>query len=261
MFLSPAKRGFVASAPTSRVFQHMAWLKKLTEKANERRLSMPCSKCGADVSPGAKFCESCGTALTSEAAPASENAPVKAAARCRCGAAPEEVDAQGYCTACGVKRRAPAVDRIALPRDHVEIALTPAFAAVTDRGKRHPNNQDDVALAWEETGGRPASVVVVCDGVSSAQEADRASALAAVHARDALLSALRGGTFDDAAMAAAMRTAHEAVRTIPLPPRRRQTRPAGDHHRGRRGSGRNADRRLGRRQPRLLVHAWMGRIC
>ena len=175
---------------------------------------MPCSKCGADVSSGAKFCESCGTSLTSEAAPASENAPAPAA-RCRCGAAPEEVDAQGYCTACGVKRRAPTPTHLALARDHVEIALSPAFAAVTDRGKRHANNQDDVALALEEIAGRPASVIVVCDGVSSAQEANRASALAAVHARDALLSALRGETFDDAAMAAAMRAAHEAVRTIP----------------------------------------------
>ncbi len=192
----------------------------LNEKADERPLSMPCPKCAADVSPGAKFCESCGAPLTPDAVPAASSAPAAEntpapAARCRCGAAAEEVDAQGYCTACGVKRHAPAPARLALPRDHVEIVMTPAFAAVTDRGKRHANNQDDVALAWEAGGGSPASVIVVCDGVSSAQEADRASALAAAAARDALLSAVRGGTFGEGAMASALRAGHEAAKTIP----------------------------------------------
>ena len=175
---------------------------------------MPCPKCSADVSPGAKFCESCGAPLTPEATSA-VNATVDAPLPCRCGAASEEVDAQGYCTACGVRRPAPAPTRLALPRDHVEIILTPALAAVTDRGKRHANNQDDVALTLEEGGGQPAQVIVVCDGVSSAQEADRASALAAEAARDALLAALRAGTFADEAMAAALRAAHEAAKTIP----------------------------------------------
>ena len=175
---------------------------------------MPCPKCSADVSPGAKFCESCGAPLTPEATSV-VNAPVDAPFPCRCGAASEEVDAQGYCTACGVRRPAPASARLALPRDHVEIVLTPALAAVTDRGKRHANNQDDVALTLEEGSGQPAQVIVVCDGVSSAQEADRASALAAEAARDALLAALRAGTFADEAMAAALRAAHEAAKTIP----------------------------------------------
>ena len=176
---------------------------------------MPCPKCGADVSPAAKFCESCGAPLTPEAVPVAAVAPAEAPARCQCGAAAEEVDAQGYCTACGVKRHAPAPARAAQARDHIEIVMAPTFAAVTDRGKRHANNQDDVALAREEVGGKEASVIVVCDGVSSAQEADRASALAAAAARDALLDSVRAGTFGEAAMAAAMRAAHEATRAIP----------------------------------------------
>ena len=201
----------MASAPTSRVFQHMG----LNEKANERPVSMPCPKCGADVLTAARFCETCGAPLTPEAAPAAVNAPKDAPARCRCGAAPNEADSQGYCTACGVKRHSPVLARLALPRDHVEIVLSPTFAAVTDRGKRHANNQDDVALAREEIGGQTASIIVVCDGVSSAQEADRASAQAAAAARDALLAALRAGTSGEEAMAAAMRAAHGAALTIP----------------------------------------------
>lgn len=176
---------------------------------------MPCPYCGADISPAAKFCEACGAPLTPEAAPAAVNVPAGAPARCRCGAGADEVDAQGYCTACGVKRHAPAPARVALPRDHIEVVLAPAFAAVTDRGKRHANNQDDVALSRDDIGGEEASVIVVCDGVSSAQEADRASALAAAAARDALRDSLRAGTFGENAMAAAMRAAHEAARTIP----------------------------------------------
>ena len=177
---------------------------------------MPCPKCGADASDTARFCESCGARLIPDAGPPAGANATGAGDRCRCGAGPEEADALGYCLACGVKRPKPTPARAALPRDHVEIALAPGFAAVSDRGLRHANNQDDAALAVEDLAGVSAHVLVVCDGVSSAQEADTASALACVAARDALRSALHADApVSISDMRQAIQEAHSAARTIP----------------------------------------------
>jgi len=163
---------------------------------------MQCPKCGAVVAEGSNFCEVCGTRL---AAPSSAAPTTPAYSRCRCGAGPEAVDEQGYCTVCGRKR-----ERLA--RNHVELSLAPHFAGVTDRGIRHFRNEDDMALALEMRNGEPAYIAVVCDGVSSSQEADRASEVAALGARDTLLLALKEPEFDpEGAILLAIRAAHEAV--------------------------------------------------
>ncbi len=174
---------------------------------------MPCPECGADAADNARFCESCGACLTPNAAP---DAPAQTDDRCRCGAGPDETDALSYCLACGIKRTRPTPARTALPRDHVETALVLGFAAVSDRGLRHANNQDDVALAVEDLGGAAAYVLVVCDGVSSAQEADIASALASIAARDTLRSALHADApVSISDMIQAIQEAHSTARTIP----------------------------------------------
>jgi serine/threonine protein phosphatase PrpC len=77
-----------------------------------------------------------------------------------------------FCEACG--RKMPA------SRDHIELDLG-LLAGVTDKGLRHPRNEDAMALATAEQAGRPVALAVVCDGVSSSRRPDEAS-LAAVQA-------------------------------------------------------------------------------
>jgi serine/threonine protein phosphatase PrpC len=70
------------------------------------------------------------------------------------------------------------------PRDHIEVSSGCNFAAVSDRGLRHADNQDAVALSTVEILVSPIDVppiyiAVVCDGVSSCESGASASAIAA----------------------------------------------------------------------------------
>lgn len=173
---------------------------------------MTCPRCSAAVPDGARFCEACGANLAPEPAGASSTGE-----RCRCGAGPEAKGADGYCSVCGL--RWPTV-REPLPRDHVEIVLTPTFAGVTDRGKRHTCNEDALALAVEDVPEQAdCSILVVCDGVSSSQRADDASAAAANAACASLQEAVRGGSLGgEAAMKIAILAAHHAASAVPYDP-------------------------------------------
>ncbi|WP_114561470.1 PP2C family protein-serine/threonine phosphatase, partial [Desertihabitans aurantiacus] len=71
------------------------------------------------------------------------------------------------------------------PRDHFTARPTSWVAGVCDRGRRHSRNEDAMALAAEDEPVRRA-VLVVCDGVSTAPDSDRASMAAATAARDLL---------------------------------------------------------------------------
>src|SRR5258708_29173755 len=77
-------------------------------------------------------------------------------------------------------------------RDHAEVALGPA-AGVSDRGLRHPRNEDAMALAAEQAPDGPAVVAVVCDGVSSSARPDEASQVAAQAALPVLVAAVPAG--------------------------------------------------------------------
>lgn len=101
----------------------------------------------------------------------------------RCGG---KIDFDGYCTQCGAK--APSV------RDHFEQTPAPWVAGVCDRGLRHPQNEDAMALdVASETDAR--AVLVVCDGVSTSQESGRAS-LAAARAASGHITAQRDWNWD-----------------------------------------------------------------
>ncbi len=146
-----------------------------------------CPVCGAAAASGARFCEACGAPLPGAPAAAASpgggvpaaGAPVAGApaapACAECGAT---IDEDGYCTACGAK--APS------PRDHVVERPQPWVGAVSDRGVRRTRNEDAFAVA---AGGAPGefAVLVVCDGVSSAEASDVASLAAAGAARDVLV--------------------------------------------------------------------------
>ena len=172
---------------------------------------MTCPRCSAAVPDGVHFCEACGASLT----PVPFGTAAASGGHCRCGAGPEAKGEDGYCMVCGLRW---PVTREPLPRDHVETALTPGFAGVTDRGKRHSSNEDALALADVPGSG---SVLVVSDGVSSAQRSEEASEAAAQAACTALETALRGNSTDaGAAMREAISAAHQAACTVPYDPDR-----------------------------------------
>jgi serine/threonine protein phosphatase PrpC len=110
----------------------------------------------------------------------------------------EPVTAEGYCETCG--RKAPS------GRDHTELDLG-LIAGVTDRGVRHPRNEDAMALATADTPAGPVAIGVVCDGVSSSPRPDEASLAAAGAAVRVLLEAVRLGEDIGEASLAAVKSA------------------------------------------------------
>ena len=81
------------------------------------------------------------------------------------------VDADGYCEHCGHKQPR--------ERDHMEREL-PSAAAASDRGlPTTATRTSSSCTRWRRRRGSPATIAVVCDGVSSATRPDDASAAAA----------------------------------------------------------------------------------
>ncbi|MDQ3760817.1 MAG: serine/threonine-protein phosphatase [Actinomycetota bacterium] len=119
--------------------------------------------------------------------------------------------ADGYCEQCG----ALVAD---LRRDRVELDVGIA-AGVSDRGHRHPRNEDALALrdvgpglrAGPGSAQRGVAVAIVCDGVSSAARPAEASETAAEVAAEALVAALRA---EDGPAAATREAIHAADRAV-----------------------------------------------
>ena len=169
--------------------------------------SLTCSSCGEQVSSTDSYCESCGTEL---APPVVSMSPPGYSAQCPvCSVDPSSppgaISAEGYCESCG--RMAPA------GRDHVELDLG-MLAGVTDRGLRHPRNEDAMALAAAETPDGPVVVAVVCDGVSTSPRADEASLAGSQAAVRMLLTSVRRGDDPREASLAAVRQAHLALTSL-----------------------------------------------
>ncbi|MFD9244699.1 PP2C family protein-serine/threonine phosphatase [Streptomyces sp. NPDC059556] len=121
---------------------------------------------------------------------------------CRAG----RVDTDGYCENCGHAQPR--------ERDHMERELG-GVAAVSDRGLRHHRNEDAFSVsATTLPDGSPATLAIVCDGVSSATRPDEASAAAAEAAGASLLAALPRGTHPQQAMHEAIVAAAEAVNSL-----------------------------------------------
>ncbi|GAA2275648.1 protein phosphatase 2C domain-containing protein [Streptomyces atrovirens] len=121
---------------------------------------------------------------------------------CRAG----RVDDDGYCENCGHAQPR--------ERDHMEQESGP-IGAVSDRGLRHHRNEDAFAVSTTALpDGSPASVAIVCDGVSSATRPDEASLAASRAANESLLAALPRGTHPQQAMHDAIVAASEAVNAL-----------------------------------------------
>jgi serine/threonine protein phosphatase PrpC len=168
-------------------------------------LGPTCPSCGHAVRPDDNFCEAC----RAELAPASSSAAPPAAP----GACPDCPDAavtpEGYCESCG--RRVPG------GRDHIELDLG-LLAGISDRGLRHHQNEDAMALAIARDDDGPVAVAVVCDGVSGSTRPEAASLLAAETAMGVLLTAVRTGEDHGAASGRAVAQAQAAVAGLTGPP-------------------------------------------
>jgi serine/threonine protein phosphatase PrpC len=169
-----------------------------------------CPSCGQLAGASDSFCEACGTEL---APPSVSTAPPGFSAQCPVcsidpSATPGLISAEGFCESCG--RKVPS------GRDHVELNLE-LLAGVTDRGLRHPRNEDAMALATTETPAGLHAIAVVCDGVSSSPRPDEASLTGAQAAVRVLLTSIRRGEDPQEASLAAVRQAHEAMAVLGTP--------------------------------------------
>jgi PPM family protein phosphatase len=162
-----------------------------------------CPEHGPAASPDHRFCEVCGRDLvTGEALPVQPaSLSSRASAACTgCGVTGTEL----YCDNCGRRRSA--------GRDHAELDLS-LVAAVTDRGRRRPRNEDAVVIGRYDGG----LVSVVCDGVSTSTRSDAASHDAAEAAVGALLDALTAGADPTEATELGARAAAKAARAAAAP--------------------------------------------
>ncbi|MEV7083145.1 PP2C family serine/threonine-protein phosphatase [Streptomyces sp. NPDC093516] len=140
--------------------------------------------------------------VSADPAARADGAGGKVCVACRAG----RVDDDGYCENCGHAQPR--------ERDHMEQESGPV-AAVSDRGLRHHRNEDAFALGSTALpDGSPASVAIVCDGVSSATRPDDASLAASQAASESLLAALPRGTHPQQAMHDAIVAASRAVNAL-----------------------------------------------
>ena len=163
---------------------------------------LKCPACGAPLEAGDVFCEQCGARL---AAAGDSDAPEAPRQGCRaCGAPSESIDADGYCTVCGVRERP--------PDSRVELDLAGA-AAISDQGLVHRRNEDAFHL---EVVDAHSGAAVVCDGISSASAGDAAARRAAEAAGELLARAIADGAADPScATVDAIAAARAAVEQTP----------------------------------------------
>lgn len=168
---------------------------------------MRCPKCGLDLPADFNFCEVDGTPLHSLNA-LEPDTELQAGISCHCEIPVVSPDRVNFCGSC-------KKEWSTTHRDHIEYQRGAHLAAVSDRGLRHADNQDDVRIAMEIHNGERYYITVVCDGLSSCQRASEASSCAAQNALDALLLAVRSDfSRPERCMQSAIMKAHESVCTL-----------------------------------------------
>jgi PPM family protein phosphatase len=138
-------------------------------------MTLECLSCQTPIAPDDRFCESCGTPTLSNISPAHISCP-------KCGPS-SSIDADGYCDQCGFRVQE---TRVPEPDDHIVVTLSATFAAVGDRGLKHHQNEDYLAIHAENN----TQIIVVCDGVSSSTAPQTASQMAAKTTCQVLTQAL-----------------------------------------------------------------------
>jgi len=162
-----------------------------TRRATARSSERICTNCNEACPADANWCEACGTDLD-----ATQQTPARPCVSC--DAAPVEITDDGWCQLCGTKQPA--------PEDHV-VADHGWFAMVCDKGRVHRTNEDAGAVAPRPTG----VALVVCDGVSSTDQAQHASRNAVTAIINVVENASSAG-LDHAIVDAAAAAQEEIVR-------------------------------------------------
>lgn len=170
-----------------------------------------CPRCGAPVEQGDGFCEGCGAPLRGQAGPvrtpvaprAGSGPATRVCVECGFAGNPAGGPARqdGYCEECGA--------RLPGEWDHVE-ADVDGVGGVSDKGLRHPRNEDAMAVRRLGTG----VAAVVCDGVSSSPRPDEAAHAATERAVAVLAERIGAGDDPGDATLAAMRGAAERVTAL-----------------------------------------------
>ncbi|OLT18294.1 hypothetical protein BJF80_15865 [Serinicoccus sp. CUA-874] len=139
--------------------------------------------------------------LGGDLAPARAAEPTPTVDHGTCASCGGPYDEDGWCTQCGERRPD--------PRHHTSASPSAAVAGVCDKGRRHRDNEDAMAL-WADDALPGRAVLVVCDGVSSAPRSAEASEAAA----EAALAVLTGGTTPHERHGEAARAAAAAVEEV-----------------------------------------------
>jgi serine/threonine protein phosphatase PrpC len=160
-----------------------------------------CPHCSTAVQQADRFCEDCGGSL-SELGKVAVPRPQSTDTPCTdCGS---ETRFDEYCTVCGHRREQPDRDEASLG----------AIVLITDRGIEHARNEDAAAagmLVGSDVANPDVIAVVVCDGVSSSDEAQKAAVAASKAGVDAMLAAIAATKKSRAAMLAGLDAAAKAA--------------------------------------------------
>ncbi len=164
---------------------------------------MNCHQCGEIVTISDRFCEECGTNLVETSTPQEIGNGCQ-----KCGAAPTQIDADRYCIQCGFRQ-------VAISDDFVELQPAPNLAGASDRGRRHHQNEDAIALKIIDA---DTYIIVVCDGVSSSQQPELASQAAATACIQAIEIGIHQHQDAATAICQGVAAALTAVASIPIDP-------------------------------------------
>ncbi|MBF6062151.1 protein phosphatase 2C domain-containing protein [Nocardia terpenica] len=165
-------------------------------------MGLRCPGCGYRIAVADRFCEECGRELAVRRAVLPEVEGGSGDGCAECGGM--EFDGDGYCAGCGELRR---------PPDRGEADLG-AVQLITDRGIAHARNEDAVAAAVLEDAAGPAIVIAVCDGVSTSENPQVASNVAARTGVAACLAALAADRTASEAVGTGLEAASQAVRAV-----------------------------------------------
>ncbi len=163
---------------------------------------MNCLQCGEIVTLSDNFCEGCGVDLVADALSPQLDSQCQ-----KCGATADLIDADRYCGKCGYRQVVASHD------DLIELQTAPNLAGVSDRGRRHHQNEDAIALSIIEP---QTYILVVCDGVSSSQHPELASQAAVTACVGAIQTSIRSGIAPDRAITQGIQQAMTAVASLPF---------------------------------------------
>jgi hypothetical protein len=143
------------------------------------RTAMNCHQCGEIVTVDDRFCEECGVNLVINPTAQAIDPGCQ-----KCGAPPSKIDPDRYCIECGFRQ-------VAISNETIELQPAPNLAGASDRGRRHHQNEDAIALKLIAP---DTYAIVVCDGVSSSQHPELASQAAVTSCLQAIEIAIADGS-------------------------------------------------------------------